>query len=182
METYISILRGINVSGHKMIKMEELKTLFLGLDLKNVSTYIQSGNIVFQFAPTKTETLSTLIEKKIEEKYKFDVPVITRKISEFKTVIDKNPFLKKRGIDTDKLHVTFLNSIPKKENADAIKNFEAGADKFVLYNKEVYVYCPNGYGNTKLNNNFFEKKLKVNATTRNLRTVGELIKIAEGTQ
>ena len=76
------------------------------------------------------------------------------------------------------MHITFLSDRPEKIKIEEIKNYNYAPDKFICSDKEVYVYCPNGYGNTKLNNTFFESKLNVSATTRNLRTVKELIRIA----
>lgn len=179
METYISMLRGINVSGQKLIKMDGLKDLFIKMGFNNVSTYIQSGNVVFQSPKKDPSVLSNSIEKKIAGKYKFEVPVITRGLNDFRIAFDKNPLLKQKNIDVEKLHVTFLDPIPKKENTDKIKDLDFGKDKFIVLGREVYLYCPDGYGNTKLNNTFFEKKLQVRATTRNLRTARELISMAE---
>lgn len=84
MYNYISLLRGINVSGQKKISMPDLKALYESLDLKNVKTYIQSGNVVFQSENSNTIILAEQIEKKILEKYQFDVPVIIRTPEEVK--------------------------------------------------------------------------------------------------
>jgi uncharacterized protein (DUF1697 family) len=179
METYISILRGINVSGHKKIQMNDLKTLYEDLKFKNVTTYIQSGNVVFKASKQRDEVLAKKIEAAIYSKYDFEVPVITRNVEEMKNTISINPFLKDTGIDKEKLHVTFLEEIPDKTKVDSIKNIDYSPDKLIITGKEIFLYCPNGYGITKLSNNFFENKLKVNATTRNWKTVNKLVEIAE---
>jgi uncharacterized protein (DUF1697 family) len=179
METYISILRGINVGGKNKVLMDDLKKLYAGLNFKNIRTYIQSGNVIFDFEKTNPDQLSRQIENKISEKYKFHVPVIIRTVFELHETLNKNPFLKENNIDFEKLHITFLSDEPEKLKTEDIKNYNYAPDKFISLNKEVYIYCPNGYGNTKLNNTFFERKLSVSATTRNLKTVTELIRIAE---
>ena len=179
MPTYISILRGINVSGHNIIPMKELKALMEGLGFENSITYIQSGNVAFN-SPEKNEgKLITKIQDAIADKFGFKVPVVIRTGKEFKAVLDNNPFLKEKDIDAEKLHITFLTDTPAKENIDKANTYNYEPDRFIISGREVYVYCPNGYGNTKINNTFFENKLKVTATTRNLKTVKELVRIAE---
>jgi uncharacterized protein (DUF1697 family) len=178
MTTYISILRGINLGGHNTIKMDALKKLFADIGFANIQTYIQSGNIVYQYKKTDIKKLDALIKKEIKQQFGYDVPVITLTFDELKKVAGSNPFLNDKAKDTSYLHVTFLADKPQSENFDKIKDFKYQSDEFQLIDKAVYLYCPNGYGNTKLSNNFFESKLKVTATTRNWKTTNELISIA----
>lgn len=177
MQTYISILRGINVSGHKLIKMDALKTLFESLNFKNVKTYIQSGNIVFKCKTTKTPDLEKKIASQIKKEFDFDVPVMVKEIDELTAVLNQNPFIGK--YDITKLHVTFLSETPEKAAIDKVKEGKYAEDEFIVIEKSVYLFCPNGYGNTKLTNTFFENKFKVIATTRNWKTITELVNIAE---
>jgi len=108
MKTYISILRGINVSGQKNIQMSELKKAYEHLGLKNVITYIQSGNVIFQADEKISDaSLAEDIRNTILKKFKFEVPVILRKVSEWKKIISANPLLKEKGIDLERLHVSF---------------------------------------------------------------------------
>ncbi|MBC7383425.1 MAG: DUF1697 domain-containing protein [Bacteroidia bacterium] len=179
MQTYISILRGINVSGHKMMKMEALNALFAELGFKNIKTYIQSGNVVFQFKETPTDVLEKKIAKKIIEAFFFEVPVIVKKFIEVETILINNPFLNSRKEDPKLLHLTFLAAKPEEAELDKIKRGNYGADEFIVTDKSIYLFCPEGYGNTKLSNNFFERKLKLTATTRNWKTLNELVKIAK---
>jgi uncharacterized protein (DUF1697 family) len=176
MQTYISMLRGINVSGHKMIKMEALRNLYTQLDFKNVQTYIQSGNVTFQTSESKPQDLQQKIANKVLEEFGFIVPVMVKLKSAFIKVIDENPF---QNEDLSKLHVTFLSEIPKNENVLKIASTDYAPDKIAILENSVYIICPNGYGNTKLNNTFLEKKLKVIATTRNWKTINELFNIAD---
>ena len=178
MTDYISILRGINVSGKKMIRMEDLKVLYEGLDFSEVTTYIQSGNVIFKTGfPVSNSVLSEKIEQAIEEEYHFHVPVIMRTADEMHQILSSNPFLNEEGINREKLHVTFLEELPQSTKVIAIKESDFSPDRFRIIGKEVYLYCPGGYGNTKLSNTFFEKKLHVKATTRNWKTVGKLAEL-----
>lgn len=178
MQTYISILRGINVSGHKMIKMNELTLLYESLEFKNVKTYIQSGNVVFQTVGANAYDLALRIEKKISEQFTFEVPVLVKEKNEMAYTVQNNPFLLLKDKDVTKLHVTFLSHHPEKSNLDKINQGQYLPDEYIITGSLIYLYCPNGYGNTKLNNNFFESKLKVTATTRNWKTVIELMNMA----
>src|SRR3989344_9460301 len=108
MNTYISLHRGINVAGQKKIKMSDLKALYEALGFKNVTTYIQSGNVIFQSTQTDIVALSQKIEEKIHKTYQFQVAVIIRTIPELKQIIDENPFVKDRHEDVTKLYITFL--------------------------------------------------------------------------
>ncbi len=178
MTVLISMLRGINVSGQKKVPMQELKELYEDLKFKNITTYVNSGNVIFSNGSSNLKTVSKSVERKISEKFGFDVPVIIRTQEEIKSVVNKNPFIKEKSIDTEKLHVTFLSEMPAKNCLDKIKEYNYEPDRFIIIDREVYLYCPIGYGRTKLNNNFFENKLKVTATTRNWKTTNELLKIA----
>jgi uncharacterized protein (DUF1697 family) len=177
--TYIAILRGINVSGQKIIKMEVLIQLFIELGFQSVQTFIQSGNVIFQSPTIASEDLESLITKKIEESFGFHVPVIIMEKNELKSIIDNNPYAKIENVDVSHLHVTFLSESPVKSNIDKIQNITFENDEFFLDNKSIYLYIKGGYGGTKLSNNFFEGKLKVKATTRNWKTTCELFKLAE---
>jgi uncharacterized protein (DUF1697 family) len=179
MATYISILRGINVSGSKVIKMDALRKTFEALGFKNVQTYIQSGNIVFQCKQSKTESLEKKIHQQIETTFGFDVATMVLEVDYLKTIIKKNPFIKDKSKDVARMHVTFLSAIPTKELHDKIKMGDYKEDEFILIGKAIYLHVPISYGNSKLSNNFFENKLKVAATTRNWKTVNELLRMAE---
>jgi uncharacterized protein (DUF1697 family) len=179
MQTYISMLRGINVSGRNMIKMDALRTIYESLNFKNIKSYIQSGNVIFNTKPSKPKDLEKKIMTQIKKEFNFDIPVIVKETEELKTVFNNNPFLTKRKEDITKLHVTFLSQEPEEIDIKKIKEGNYSEDEFIFIDKVVYLFCPNGYGNTKLTNTFFENKLKVTATTRNWKTVTELVNIAE---
>lgn len=179
MKTYISILRGINVSGHNPIKMKDLQVLYEEMGFNRVKTYIQSGNVVFGYRATETEKLEEIISGEIRRKFGYQVPVIVTGHDQLKIVSENNPFLNDRNEDALKLHVTFLSAEPEVDLPGKIDGSVYMPDEYIIAEKTIYLFCPNGYGNTKLSNTFFEKKLKVQATTRNWKTVLELVKMSQ---
>jgi len=179
LNTFISMLRGINVGGSKKVKMNDLIALYESLGFVNVRTYVQSGNLIFDFPGKDVSKLQKMIETGIQKTFGFSADVLIRTVDEFRQITLRNPFLKRKDIDISKLHVTFLSSIPTIKSLDALKNMKReDADEFITKGKEIYLFCPNGYGRTKLSNNFFEKKLGITATTRNWRSVVSLLEIA----
>jgi len=174
MERYATILRGINVSGQKKIRMADLSKLYESLGFTNVRTYIQSGNVVFESVPGKPDKLAHDIEQAIRKEYGFDVPVLVRARAEIRASIRANPFLKAAGIDITKLHLTFLEHAPEKSVVRTFDPGPLGQDRYSIKDTNVFLYCPGGYGKTRLSNTFLEKRLGVRATTRNWKTVNVL--------
>lgn len=175
MYKYLALLRGINVSGKNKILMQDLKSLCESLGWVNVQTYIQSGNIVFESA---AETgLAVSLSEAIRKNYGFVVPVVIRNLVEMRKILAVEAF---PGCEPDVQHVTLLENRPEQKLVDAIPSETYLPDQFMYHGCEIYLFCPGGYGNTKLNNGFFEKKLKTIATTRNRKTMTELLKRMEG--
>jgi uncharacterized protein (DUF1697 family) len=172
---YIAILRGINVGANRKVPMKDLKMLCTKLGLLNLQTYIQSGNVVFGLAqPESVSELECRLQKAFTETFGFDIPVLVRTLKEMEESIAKNPLLKEKDADIEKLHLTFLKENPAPELLEKIKPLQFLPDRFEIIGRDVFVYCENGYGRTKITNDFFEKKLKVQATTRNWKTVMKL--------
>lgn len=159
--------------------MAELKDHFTDLGFTNVRTYIQSGNILFQYNESHSDKLAENIAIKINEQYGFDVPVFILTTEELKKAIKDNPFANDELREQDKLHITFLISEPEKENQAKFEEIDYRPEEYVLNNKLIYLYTPKGYGRAKLNNNYIENKLKVLATTRNWKTANKLIELAD---
>jgi uncharacterized protein (DUF1697 family) len=178
MTTYIALLRGINVSGKRLIKMDALKALCATLGFSHIQTYIQSGNIVFSAAQKNTAMLEKLLQAAIEKEFGFEVPVIIKSASQLMHLLAQNPFLAK---SPDHLHITFLAASPDTLLTTKIEAAKFLPDEFVIIDEAVYLYCPNGYGQTKLTNTFFETKLRLTCTTRNLKTCGILAEMAANT-
>lgn len=179
MKTYIALLRGINVTGHNKIKMFELKSLFIDLGFKNITTYIQSGNIIFETNKLDTNNIEQQITLAVKKHFNYTINVLVITVNHLKTIFNSNPFLKIENIDITKLHVTILKNKPNLESVPQIENFiKNNDDEFEILDKNIYIYCPNGYGKTKLNNNLFEKKLQSVATTRNWKTISKLVELS----
>jgi uncharacterized protein (DUF1697 family) len=178
--TLIAMLRGINVSGHKIVKMERLRATFETLGFGNVRTYVQSGNIVFEAKAAAPTGIGETIVRRIERDFGFLVPVTVVTAQEMGRVFRENPFVKEAGADLSKLHVTFLADTPSAAGLTKLGALPAGPDRFHCRSRCVYLHCPQGYGNTKLSNNAIERALAVTATTRNWKTVTTLHQMAAG--
>lgn len=172
MPSFASLLRGINVSGHKKIPMAGLKTLYEELGFTKVKTYIQSGNVVFETDQQDVSLIRQLIESKIEATYGFDVTVFIRTADELRQVASTNPFE-----TIEDVYVTFLAEEPSPEKWANLKSLDPGTERMELKNKELYLQFPDGYGKAKLSNPFVESKLKVRGTTRNWRTINEILRL-----
>lgn len=179
MATFISILRGINVSGQNTIKMEALRQLCKELGLVNVQTYIQSGNIVYQSTLAEAVELSNLISQKIQEQFGFNVPVQTLNGRKLEAIIANNPFVGDPDKSDTFFHVTFLASSPQNSDVSKLMQRRIEGEELALIDDVVYLYCPQGYGQTKLSNNAIESHFKVSATTRNWKTVNILSQMAQ---
>ncbi len=179
MKTYISMLRAINVSGQNKLPVIELKRLYQALNFANVETYIQSGNLVFDSDHQDPAYVTNLIEAELERAYGAKIAAFVRDEADFRRILSSNPFLTGRSESPSFLHVTFLYSIPRQSQWDQLKAPDDGSqDEFFPAIQEIFLFCPTGYGRTKLNNSFFERKLGMPATTRNWNTVQALYKLA----
>ncbi len=128
---------------------------------------------------TNSKELEQLITSLIASEFEFQVLVIVLTQAELLQIVENNPFLSDSAKNPAFMHVTFLASTPKDVAIDQLTAKKGEQEAIFLINKALYLYCPNGYGKTKLNNNFVESKLKVQATTRNLKTTLELLKMIE---
>ncbi len=173
MKTYIALLRGINVSGHKKILMADLKILLEKAGLQNVQTYIQSGNVVFNYSE-KQENISALISEVIQKKYGWKVPVLVLTSTQIKLIFDNCPFSEEKK---EKSYFILLKSKPTTETVLKTSKFSSTNEEFVITKTCIYIYYSLGAGKAKLGINFFEKKLKVKATARNYKTMKKLLQL-----
>lgn len=172
MSKKIAVLRGINVGGKRKILMTDLKALCEDLSWKNVVSYIQSGNLIFNSDLPNSE-LEQQLENAITDCYGFDVPVIVRNSNELEDIVNKNPFFKEEK-DINVFYLAFLKEKPTQENLKKTLTFNFEPDVFQIKEKEVFLCYSERYSKSKLTNNFLEKKLKVTATTRNWKTILKL--------
>jgi len=175
MISYIALLRGINVGGHKKILMADLRLLFEKLNFKNVQTYIQSGNVIFQSTEDNIEFLESKIKDQILHQYGFEVSVLVKTHSEIKNILNNCPFTEFKKL---KSYFIILQSIPNEELIEKTMQIKYPNEEFQIKNSCVYTYYSKGFGNAKCNTNFFEQKLKVSATARNYNTLKKLIELS----
>ena len=129
MDKYIALLRGINVSGQKLIKMVELKDALKKESFSSVETYIQSGNIVFQSSESSTSSLAVSIKNIIKNSFGYDVPVLVLKQDVFHETISMNPFMNEE-VDTKSLYVGFMYDIPETTLIARLKDLPSGKDEY----------------------------------------------------
>lgn len=176
MPVYVSMLRGVNVSGRNRIPMADLRDLYERHGHTDVATYVQSGNVVSRAASRSAGAVERAIGRAIADDLGLDIAVLVRTPAQLDHVLDGNRFLPSG--DPKLLHVTFLATSPGRGRVAALDERVHAPDEFHVVGREVYVSCPGGYGRTKINNAWFEQKLQVVATTRNWKTVGELAALA----
>ena len=184
MTTVVAMLRGINVSGRNKVPMADLRSTAESLGYTGVRSYVQSGNLVFG-APGRVTpaSVASRLGEAVLETFGVDVPVVVRTRDELTRVVAASPFAAEglRPDDEPRLfHVTFLVSAP---DPAAVAGLEAAAapyrpDVLRVAGADVYLHIPGGYGVTKLDNAFLERKLGGRATTRNWKTVTTLAAMA----
>ena len=170
----VALLRGINL-GARQIPMKKLAEMFAEAGCRDVKTYIQSGNVIFKAANPSRAIAQ--IGKALAARFRFDVPIVTRNAAELRDVTESNPFLR-AGKDAAKLYVVFMADQPEKSRVAALDPARSPPDEFTVRGREIYLYCPNGLGRTKLSNQYFDTKLATTSTVRNWRTVQKLLDMA----
>ncbi|HET9343173.1 MAG TPA: DUF1697 domain-containing protein [Candidatus Eremiobacteraceae bacterium] len=171
---YVALIRGINV-GNTQMSMERLRKLCASCAFEGVQTYIQSGNVVFSAADS-AQMCAAKLAARLQRELGKPVGVVVRSGRELAGVAAKNPFLKEK-VETARLSVAFLVESPKAERVKALAAVDWGRDRFHHIAKELYLYCPDGFGRSKLATTF-ERMLGVGATVRNWNTVSKLLEMA----
>jgi uncharacterized protein (DUF1697 family) len=180
MKTYIALFRGINVGGRHILPMKELVALLEDLGCRNVKTYIQSGNAVFESEVNNTSQLSKKISAEINKRRGFEPYVLLLRLEELEKAITNNPFPEGEK-DPRALHVGFLSSTPKTPNLNALERLRANREQFQLMDNLFYLHAPEGIGRSKLAAST-EKLLGVQLTDRNWGTVRKIMEMAKGLQ
>jgi uncharacterized protein (DUF1697 family) len=174
---YVALLRSVNVAGHGRIAMDELRASFGALGYSDVTTYIQTGNVLFSTGSKSEAGIAAAIEQRLAEDFGDAPAVIIRSIPDLMRVGSASPYAK-AGADPARHHVTFLATRPSKAALDAFALPPSGRDELVVAGKEVYVHTPDGYADTKYTGTFLERRLGVVSTTRNWNTVTKLCALA----
>jgi len=177
MTRFVSLFRGINVGGHKQVRMDELKALHASLGFEDVATYIQSGNVVFTGEDGDTAHIQQRIEEAFAHTFGFSSNVIVRSASELQQCIANNPFQNDPTKEPKWVIVLFLASQPESAALEALRQSYTGTEEFSLIGQELFIYYSNGVGRSKLTLPLIEKKLKTTGTGRNWNTVLQLQKM-----
>ncbi|MBK9705875.1 MAG: DUF1697 domain-containing protein [Acidobacteria bacterium] len=177
MNTYVALLRGINVGGKNSLPMKELIALLENMGVKNVRTYIQSGNAVFQSREKNISQLAKCLSSEIKKHYNFEPYVLLLRLEEIKLAMAKNPFPEAEA-DPSSLHLCFLDSSPKTPDLKKLNSLRKTSERFYLGENIFYLHTPEGMGRSKLAASA-EKLLGVTMTARNWKTVSKIKELAE---
>lgn len=179
MFTHLALLRGINVSGHNMIKMEALKNTLEAIGFKNVVTYIQSGNVFIDTEEENPAAVGFKIKQEIFKVFSHDVPVVVVSKDDLANCFKNNPYLKAADVDLKKLYVAFVSNTLKSERINDLKISQFKPDEAAIDGNKIYIKYAVGAGKTRLDQKYIEKKLNLTATIRNWNTVTQLLKMYE---
>jgi uncharacterized protein (DUF1697 family) len=175
MTRYAALVRGINLGSHNRIKMPDLRVLAEGLGLSDTATYLQSGNLAFTTDRDDVAVMEREITGAILEQMGLTVPAIIRSHEELASIVAANPFIGDAA--PERLHVTFLDSVPDPALVRAIDAETYAPDEFRVVDREIYQHCPKGYGTSKLNPALWERKLRVTTSARNWKTTQALVEL-----
>lgn len=180
MQTHLALLRGINVSGQKLIKMEELRRCMESVGFINVRTYIQSGNVFVTSEEADGNRVANQIREAILNSFGYDVPVFIIGKEDLQACLERNRFLDEEGVDLKKLYVSFISAeVPEQMVTQLNLNF-IEPDKIQLDGRRIYLKYHSSPANTKLDNKWIEKSMNVISTTRNWNTVNKLLSLFNG--
>ena len=177
MKTYVALFRGLNVGGNNILRMNELVSLLESIGARNVKTYIQSGNVVFQGEETSASQLSNRISAAIKKSHGFEPRVLLLELEEMERAVASNPFPAAES-QPKALHLYFLEAMPENPDFDALASIQSSRERFALEDNVFYLHAPEGIGRSKLAARV-EKLLGVSATARNWRTVCKIVSMAK---
>ena len=177
MKTYIALLRGINVGGHGILPMKDLRAILERLELRNAKTYLQSGSVVFQSDAIDPGKLAHQVGIAINASHQFTPKILILSRQELRAANAANPF--PEGEDDPKsLHFFFLKSRPDSPDLEKLESFRSADERFELIESVFYLHAPGGIGRSKLAANV-ERALGVAVTARNWRSVNAVMSLAE---
>ena len=179
MFTHLALLRGINVSGHNMMKMDALKSMLEKAGFQNVETYIQSGNVFVDTDEENAASVGFKIKQEIFKEFGHEVPAVVINKEDLNSCLKNNPFLKEKEVDTKKLYVAFLSNTLRSESINELKISQFKPDEAIIDGNKIFIKYAVGAGKTRLDQKYIEKKLNLTATIRNWNTVSQLSKMYE---
>lgn len=181
MTTYIALLRGINVGGHKKIAMADLRELLTRMGFEDPRSLLQSGNLVFRSKAQPTGKLEQLLEAGTKKKLSFETHFFVRSAQEWQSVIDRNPFLREAEHDPGHLVAMLLKKAPEPGDLKTLQRAITGSESIHADGREAYITYPDGIGRSRLTNALIESKLGTRGTARNWNTIMKLAVIASDT-
>lgn len=179
MTTHLALLRGINVSGHSMIKMEALKITLEAIGFQNVQTYIQSGNVFVDTEEENAAAVGFKIKQQIFKVFGHEVPVVVIAKEDLEACFKNNPFLKEKNLDSKKLYVAFISTTLSNTSMNDLRISQFKPDEASIDGNKIFIKYAIGAGKTRFDQKYIEKKLNVIATIRNWNTVTQLLKMFE---
>jgi uncharacterized protein (DUF1697 family) len=179
MNMHVALLRAVNVGGRNAVAMKQLRTWMEQAGLRSVSTYLQSGNVVFAAEDRSPRQSGAEIEDLIARHAKLTIRVLVRTTAELERVVALNP-LEHAAEDPRRLHVMFLDEAPSVAAFEGLDPADLEPDVFVLDGRHLYMWYPEGIGNSRLGGAFWERRLRVTGTARNWNTVTKLLELAGG--
>jgi len=180
MQTWISLIRGVNVGGHKKINKDQLVAIHAAVGCLQAQTYIQSGNVLFQHPQTQAEPLAGALVAELERHLGFAADVTVVSPVELATALDQNPFTAEAALEPATCLLGFLPQPVDPAQVAGMKPVDSGPDRFALGGRVVYLHCPQGVARTKLTNAYFEKQLRTRITFRNAQVVAKLLELSQG--
>ncbi len=172
---WVALLRGINVGGRNTVPMAELRRLFEENGCNSVSSFIQSGNVLFTNDAPDRFALARQLEQAVAETFGVSSPIVLRTSAELGRVAGSHPF----GADTSKTNVAFLGNDPRPEDVRSLRSVDVAPDRYEVVGSDVFLHYPNGVHGARLSGALLERYLGVTATTRNWRTVTCLAELAD---
>ncbi len=177
MTTHLALLRGINVSGHNMMKMDALQKMLENMGFTNVKTYIQTGNVFVTSEEESPAAVGFKIKQEIFKTFGHDVPVVVINKEDLIACQENNPFLKENNVDTKKLYVAFVSMELHKDRIHDLKMSQVKPDEVHINSNKIFIKYAVSAGKTRLDQKYIEKKLNLTATIRNWNTVTHLLKM-----
>lgn len=176
MKTYIVLLKGINVGGHKKVPMAELRELLTKMEFKNVRTYIQSGNIILESDEIDNLKIEAQINKAILNQFGFEVSVLVKTRQEIVHIFNSSPFNEEKKKAS---YFMMLHDVPHDDLVKAASEKIYEGEEYYIIKDCIYYYSAKGFGQAKFNANYFERKLQTFATARNYNTMVKLLSLSE---
>lgn len=171
------MLRGVNVGGHNVIKMDALRELYASLRFDDPRTYVQSGNVVFRTKAADEGALAKKIRNAIEKKFGIKPEIILRSLADLQRTIAANPFADRKNVEPNKLHVGFLAEKPSSDVQKKLEGISGVPEELHLVGRDLYIYFPEGAGRSKLTP-VLDRTLKSSVTARNWNTVCKMLELA----